>query len=144
MPVRDFEPGFVNCRTGLTPCIRSRYQESNVKDKGDTFSIIDKGMTVDGSLVGKGNLVVNGLIKGTLTGESVVISEGGKIAADTKVETLTVGGSFDGRVETAGQLVILATGKCSGEILCGDLVVEAGGRLDARVTCTRPVQEKNR
>lgn len=115
-----------------------------MKDKGDTFSIIDKGMTVDGSLVGKGNLVVNGLIKGTLTGESVVISEGGKIAADTKVETLTVGGSFDGRVETAGQLVILATGKCSGEILCGDLVVEAGGRLDARVTCTRPVQEKNR
>lgn len=113
-----------------------------MKDRGDTFSIIDKGMTVDGALVGKGNLVVNGLVKGTLTGESVVISEGGQIEADTKVDTLTVGGRFDGRVETAGQLLILATGKCSGEVLCGDLVVEAGGRLDARVTCTRPVQGK--
>lgn len=113
-----------------------------MKDKGETFSIIDKGMTVDGSLVGNGNLVVNGMVKGTITGQSVVISEGGQIAADTKVETMTVGGSFDGRVETSGQLVILATGRCTGEIVCGDLVVEAGGRLDARVSCTKPVQKK--
>lgn len=113
-----------------------------MKDKGDTFSIIDKGMTIDGSLVGNGNLVVNGMVKGSITGQSVVISEGGQIAADTKVETMTVGGSFDGRVETSGQLVILATGRCTGEIVCGDLVVEAGGRLDARVTFTTPVHKK--
>ncbi|BBO72436.1 hypothetical protein DSCA_63660 [Desulfosarcina alkanivorans] len=113
-----------------------------MKDKGNTFSIIDKGMTVDGSLEGKGNLVVKGMVKGTLVGESVVISEEGQVAADTRVETMTVGGSFDGRVETSGQLVILATGRCTGEILCGDLVVEAGGRLDARVTCTRPANPK--
>jgi cytoskeletal protein CcmA (bactofilin family) len=113
-----------------------------VKENDNKFSIIDKGMTVDGSLVGKGNLVVKGSVKGTLTGESVVISEEGHIAADTKADTLTVGGSFEGRVETSGQLVVLATGKCSGEIICGDLVVEAGGRLDARVTCCGPGQGK--
>lgn len=113
-----------------------------MKNNGNTFSIIDKGMTVDGSVVGKGNLVVKGSVKGTLTGESVVISEEGSVAADTKAQTMTVGGSFEGRVETSGQLVILATGRCSGEILCGDLVVEAGGRLDARVTCKGPAQGK--
>ena len=113
-----------------------------MKDKGSKFSIIDKGMTVDGSVVGNGNLVVNGSVKGTLAGESVVISEGGHIAADTKAQTMTVGGRFEGRVETTGQLVILATGRCSGEIVCGDLVVEAGGRLDARVSCKGPVQGK--
>lgn len=113
-----------------------------MKDNGNKFSIIDKGMTVDGSLEGKGNLVVKGSVKGTLTGESVVISEEGHIAADTKADNLTVGGSFEGRLETSGQLVILATGKCTGEIICGDLVVEAGGRLDARVTCCGPAQGK--
>jgi cytoskeletal protein CcmA (bactofilin family) len=113
-----------------------------VKDNGNKFSIIDKGMTVDGSLVGKGNLVVKGSVKGTLIGESVVISEEGHIAAETKADTLTVGGSFEGRAETSGQLVILATGKCTGEIICGDLVVEAGGRLDARVTCCGPARGK--
>jgi cytoskeletal protein CcmA (bactofilin family) len=113
----------------------------NVKNNGNMFSIIDKGMTVDGSVVGKGNLVVNGSVKGKLVGESVVISEEGRIAADTKADTMTIGGIFEGRVETSGQLVILATGRCSGEIVCGDLVVEAGGRLDARVICERPVQK---
>ncbi len=113
-----------------------------MKDNGNKFSIIDKGMAVDGSLTGRGNLVVKGSVKGTLTGESVVISEEGHIAAETKAETMTIGGSFEGRVETSGQLVILATGKCTGEIVCGDLVVEAGGRLDARVTCKMPAQGK--
>lgn len=113
-----------------------------MKDKDDKFSIIDNGMTVDGSLVGKGNLVVKGSVKGTLAGESVIISEEGHIAADTKAQTMTIGGSFEGRLETMGQLVILTTGRCSGEIVCGDLVVEAGGRLDARVSCKGPVQGK--
>jgi cytoskeletal protein CcmA (bactofilin family) len=113
-----------------------------VKDDGNKFSIIDKGMTVDGSVVGKGNLVVKGSVKGTLSGESVVISEEGHVTAETKAQTMTIGGSFEGRLETSGQLVILATGNCSGEIVCGDLVVEAGGRLDAQVTCKGPPQSK--
>ncbi|BBO81648.1 hypothetical protein DSCO28_22140 [Desulfosarcina ovata subsp. sediminis] len=113
-----------------------------MKESGNTFSIIDKGMTVDGSLVGKGNLVVKGTVTGTLNGESVVISENGHVAADTRVQTLTIGGMFEGRLETSGQLIILSTGKCSGEVVCGDLVVEAGGRLDAQVTCKGPVSKK--
>lgn len=106
-----------------------------MKDQGNKFSIIDDDMTVDGAVVGRGNLVVKGSVKGTLEGDTVVISEEGRVTADTKVQTLTIGGRFEGRVETTGQLVVLATGVCSGEVLCGDLVVEAGGRLDARVTC---------
>lgn len=113
-----------------------------MKDNDNKFSIIDKGMTVDGSVVGKGNLVVKGAVKGVLTSESVVISEEGHVAADTKAQTMTIGGRFEGRLEISGQLVILATGRCSGEIICGDLVVEAGGRLDAQVTCSGPVQGK--
>ncbi len=113
-----------------------------MKDKDNKFSIIDTGMTVDGSVVGNGNMVVNGTVKGTLSGESVVISEEGHIAADTQARTMTVGGRFEGRIETTGQLVILSTGSCSGEIVCGDLVVEAGGRLDARVSCKAPQKGK--
>lgn len=113
-----------------------------MKNNGNMFSIIDEGVIVDGSLVGKGNLVVKGRVKGTLTGDSVVISEAGRVTADTKVRTMTVGGCFEGRAETSGQLLILASGQCVGEIVCGDLVVEAGGRLDARVICRGKMQGK--
>ena len=113
-----------------------------MKDSENQFSMIDKGMTVDGSILGKGNLVVKGSVKGTLSSESIVVSEEGTVAADVHAQSMTVGGSFEGRVETTGQLLILATGSCSGEIVCGDLVVEAGGRLNARVTCKGPVRSK--
>lgn len=115
-----------------------------MKDNGNKFSIIDKGMTVDGSLMGKGNLVVKGSVKGILSGESVVISEEGHVNAETKAQTMTIGGQFEGRLEISGQLVILATGHCSGDIVCEDLVVEAGGRLDARVTCKGPSMSKKK
>ena len=113
-----------------------------MKDSENQFSMIDKGVTVDGSIFGKGNLVVKGSVKGTLSSESIVVSEEGTVEADVHAQSMTIGGSFEGRVETTGQLLILATGNCSGEIVCGDLVVEAGGRLNARVTCKGPVRSK--
>ena len=107
-------------------------------DHHKIFSIIDRDLEVDGSLVDKGSLVVKGTIKGSLEGNSVVISEEGTILADVKVETMTIGGRFEGRVETSGQLTILAKGRCSGEVVCRDLVVEPGGQINAMITCLRP------
>ena len=113
-------------------------ESMKVTDHNQIFSIIDRGLEVDGALVDKGNLVVKGTVKGTLTGKSLVISEEGTILADVKVETMTIGGRFEGRVETSGQLLILATGRCSGEVVCGDLVVQPGGQLNAGITFLRP------
>lgn len=106
-----------------------------MKAKDHKISIIDQGLTVDGSVVGHGDLVVKGTVKGKLSGDSVVIGQEGTVNADTRARTLTVGGCFEGRAETSGQLLVLASGKCSGEMVCADLVLEAGGRLDARVIC---------
>ena len=99
------------------------------------FSIIDEGFTVDGTVTGKGRLVIKGKVKGAVTGDSVVIAEEGVVTADTKARELTIGGSFEGQAEAAKALIILSTGKCSGNVRCRDLVVEAGGVLNAEVTC---------
>jgi cytoskeletal protein CcmA (bactofilin family) len=40
-------------------------------------------------------------------------------------------------VEAQKALVILSTGKCSGQVTCQDLVVEAGGVLNATVVCKK-------
>ena len=117
---------------------QNREARETVTNHHQIFSIIDRDLEVDGSLVDKGSLIVKGTVKGTLEGKSVVISEEGTILADAKIETMTIGGRFEGRVETSGQLKILATGRCSGEVVCQDLVVEPGGQLNARVTCLKP------
>lgn len=106
-----------------------------MKDDNKTFSIIDAGFVVEGSVTGKGRLVIKGKVKGTIQGDSVVIAEEGSVHADVHVTTMTIGGTFEGQLEAEKELVVLASGTCSGRISCKDLVVEAGGLLNATVSC---------
>jgi cytoskeletal protein CcmA (bactofilin family) len=107
-----------------------RYIVNNIaKD----FSIIDKELTVDGTIHTRGRLIVKGVVKGTVIGESVVIAEEGSIYANVKVASMTIGGTFEGELRALKELVILATGKCSGKVVCKDLVVETGAILNAQV-----------
>jgi len=106
-----------------------------MKNKSKDFSIIDKELTVDGTISSKGKLVVKGVVKGTLIGETVIIAEEGKVFADTKASSMTIGGTFEGEIRASKELIILSTGNCSGKVVCKDFVVEAGGILNAEVNC---------
>lgn len=104
-------------------------------NKSDNISIIDEGLTVDGTISAKGKLVIKGTVKGTLVGETVIVAEEGVISADTKVESITIGGKFEGELSASNELIILSTGSCGGKVVCKNLVVEAGGILNAEVNC---------
>lgn len=106
-----------------------------MKDAHKKLSIIDEGFTVEGEVAGKGRLVIKGTVKGAVTGDNVVIAEEGAVHANAHINEMTIGGLFDGKIEVTGTLVILATGTCLGEVQCKDLVVEAGGILNAAVAC---------
>ncbi len=103
--------------------------------KSKVFSIIDKGLTVEGALSSKGQLVIKGTVKGSLEGDTVVIAEEGAAYIEAKTVRMTIGGLFEGRLEASEELVILSTGKCSGTVVCKNLVIEAGGILNAEVSC---------
>jgi len=115
-----------------------------VKNKSQDFSIIDKELTVDGTVSTKGKLVIKGVVKGTLVGENVVIAAEGAVYADTKVNSMTIGGTFEGEVRASNELIILSTGNCSGKIVCKDFLVEAGGILNAQVSCIRAQDSKSK
>jgi cytoskeletal protein CcmA (bactofilin family) len=107
-----------------------------VKRKSENISIIDSGLTIDGSISCKGKLIIKGTVKGSLEGETVVVADEGKLYAEAEAESVTIGGTFQGSIRASKELVILASGNCSGRVVCKDLVVEAGGILNAEVTCT--------
>jgi cytoskeletal protein CcmA (bactofilin family) len=118
-----------------------------VNDKAKNFSIVDKGLTVDGTVSCKGKLIIKGTVKGKLEGDTVIIAEEGAAYADTAVRSMTIGGKFEGQIEASNELIILASGVCSGKVVCKNLVVEAGGILNAEVKCTnfqeiKPTAEK--
>lgn len=105
--------------------------------KSKNISIIDQGAIVDGTFSCKGRLVIKGTVKGTLLGDIVIIAKEGAVYADIKAASITIGGIFEGEINGADELIILSTGNCSGKIICKDLAVEAGGVLNAEVTCTK-------
>lgn len=104
-----------------------------MKNDTQSLSIIDKELQIEGTISCKGNLIIKGTLKGKLNGESVVISEEGAVYAETEVVSLTIGGTFEGKVKATRELIILSTGKCSGNVKCRDLTVENGGSLNASV-----------
>ena len=99
------------------------------------LSIVEKGLTIDGSVSFKGQLVINGTIKGSLVGDHIVITEEGVVEAETLASFITIGGIFRGRLTVSGKLVLLSTGTCSGIIACQDIELEPGGVLNGEISC---------
>ena len=106
-----------------------------MKNESKDFSIINKDLTIDGTVSTKGRLIIKGVVKGTLVGQNVIIAEEGAVYADAKVGSITIGGVFEGEVRALKELIVLSTGNCKGKIVCKDFVVETGGILNAHVTC---------
>jgi len=108
-----------------------------VGKRAENISIVDQGLIVDGNITCTGKLIVKGVVKGTLDGETVIIAEEGAMCAEASAKSVTIGGSFEGVINTEKELIVLSTGVCSGRVVCHDLVVEAGGVLNAEVICMR-------
>jgi cytoskeletal protein CcmA (bactofilin family) len=106
-----------------------------VKNISKDFSIIDKELTIDGTVSTTGRLIVKGMLKGTVIGKNIVIAEEGSVYANVKVASITIGGIFEGEIRALKELILLSTGKCTGKVVCRNLVIETGGILNAQVTC---------
>ena len=105
-----------------------------MKNISEDLSIIDKELTIDGTVSTSGRLIVKGILKGTVIGQNVVIAEEGSVYANAKVASITIGGTFEGEIRALKKLILLSTGKCIGKVVCRDLVVETGAILNAQVT----------
>ncbi len=107
-----------------------------IKKNKQNLSILDKDLTIDGSISSTGTLIIKGKVNGAIEGQSLLIAQEGEVVSNmTKVENMTVGGIFQGEMSVEKELVILSTGTCSGKVECKDLIVENGGILNAEVSC---------
>lgn len=113
-------------------------------NKSKHLSVIDNGLTFTGDISGKGQLVIKGAVSGTIKTDSVIIAEEGQALCDANVLSMTVGGTYEGTLNAEKELIILKGGCCSGTVTCGDLIVEAGGIVNAAVTCTKTDKGKKK
>jgi len=113
------------------------YRRNSVLNHSENLSIINRELYFEGDVSFTGKLIIKGKVKGTITGETIIIAEEGDVCADIKAGSITIGGDFSGEIRALDELIILSTGNCCGKIACKDLAVEPGGILNAEVNCIK-------
>ena len=78
-------------------------------------------------------LVVEGRVEATMDSRVIQIAEHGAFKGSAEIDIAEIHGEFDGELTVREKLVIYATGKVSGKIRYGKLVVEEGGQLSGDI-----------
>ncbi len=108
-----------------------------MKLKEDQISIINKTSRMEGLLHSKGHLIVEGIIEGSIHGESIFTEKCSHINAKIYANVLSIAGFFKGEIE-AGTLKLLNTANVEGNIRCHRIVVDEGGVLNGSVKFISP------
>lgn len=74
-------------------------------------------------------LVVEGRVEATMDSRVIQIAESGAFKGSAGIDLAEIRGEFDGELTVREKLVIYSTGKVSGKIRYGKLVIEEGGQI---------------
>lgn len=80
-------------------------------------------------------LVVEGLVEATMDSRVIQIAEQGAFKGSAEIDIAEIRGVFDGNLTVRQKLVIHATGKVTGRIRYGRVVIEDGGQLSGDIEC---------
>ncbi|HOB66934.1 polymer-forming cytoskeletal protein [Ottowia sp.] len=79
-------------------------------------------------------LLVEGMVEATVSSRVIQISETGAFKGSAEIDIAEVRGTFDGNLTVRQKLVIFSTGKVTGKIRYGKIVIEEGGQLSGDIT----------
>ena len=78
-------------------------------------------------------LVVEGLVEATMDSRVMQIAEQGAFKGSADIDVAEIRGQFNGNLTARQKLVIYSTGKVTGTVRYGKLVIEEGGQLAGEV-----------
>ena len=106
-------------------------------------TVIARPSTVDGRVSGSCEIVVNGLVKGTIDGTGkVTIAEQGRVEAATHGRIVTVAGTVNGDITAAEKIELESSARVGGNITAPRILIKDGatfkGHVNMRAPDTRP------
>lgn len=78
-------------------------------------------------------LVVEGSVEATMDSRVIQISERGAFKGSADIDIAEIRGQFDGNLTVRQKLVIYATGRVTGKVRYGKVVIEEGGQLSGEI-----------
>jgi cytoskeletal protein CcmA (bactofilin family) len=95
-------------------------------------SILSADIRVQGNIICKGGILIEGVIDGDVKSRSLRIGEGGSVKGTVEAETIQVRGFLTGRIK-AKSVTLSSSAKVDGDISYENLVIEEGALLNG--TC---------
>ena len=91
-------------------------------------------------------LVVEGRVEATMDSRVIRIAEQGSFTGKVSIDIAEIHGNFEGELTARHQLIVHATGRVSGKIRYGKLVIDEGGELcgDVNTLNEKPLPHKAR
>jgi cytoskeletal protein CcmA (bactofilin family) len=105
-------------------------------------TIIGEECIVEGKIISRGNLRIDGSAEGEIHAEdTVVIGPGGKVEGNVEARTVIIGGTIMGNVKVSEKLEIQPEGSISGDMHTpyGRLIIEEGARIEGNLTMTKDI-----
>ncbi len=95
-------------------------------------SLIDKNMSIAGTMTFKGKARIDGHIDGNIDGEHLILSETGKVIGNIRASTCNCFGTIEGDIVASN---VIARKSCSihGRIEATSLTVEPGAAIDGEI-----------
>ena len=102
--------------------------------RGDK-SLIGEQISIEGTIRGKGDLVIEGTVKGSIevVGHHLTIGAKGQVESEIHADNVTISGKLKGNVNAKGTVEITRNADFEGEIKASSLSVQDGANLRAGI-----------
>ncbi len=119
-----------------TPATASSTSASSTPEGGSKLTVGPNIKLKGVEITDCDTLVVEGLVEATMDSRVIQIAEQGEFKGSAEIDIAEIRGVFDGNLTVRQKLVIYATGKVTGKIRYGKVVIEEGGQLSGDIECS--------
>ncbi len=98
-------------------------------------TVLGEDARLEGTLRSDRSIRIRGVLSGEIESRGQVVVEGtARVEARIVAEQVTVAGEVNGRIECAGRVEIAPTGRVTGEVTTGRLVIQEGAFFQGQLT----------
>jgi len=110
-----------------------------MSDNGEVESLIGEHTSFEGTLRTEGSVRLLGTIQGEIESKAtIIVEEKARVTARLTAQQVTVAGQVDGQIYCEGRVEIRPTGRVTGEINAGALIVQEGAYFDGNSRMAAP------
>ena len=121
------------------------YTPSSNSGSAGEKTIIGEQISIEGTICGKENLLIEGSMKGKieLAEHQVIVGSKGQVEAEILAKDVTISGRMTGNIQALGKVEITRAAEFNGEVKAKRISVEDGAYIKAVIELDRDDKKKS-